>query len=115
MLLGAVKPTIEDYNWLVQFFTEVAEFQFHPARVAYLNILAANPSFKVRLENFKKSQDQQIKLQGKKMEVTFTIPGAGLQGLSAMPAHLRAIGMRLMLEPLQFINSELCSYFWDNS
>jgi hypothetical protein len=31
-----------------------------------------------------------------------------------MPPHLRAIGMRLVLEPIKFINKELVDFFWTN-
>jgi hypothetical protein len=112
MLLLAMKPTAEDYNWLLEFFNEVAEFYFDPARVTYVNLLAQNPTLKQHLEAFKKTQDQQIKKEGSNLEVTFTIPGAGASKIESMPPHLRAIGMRLILEPVKFINKELFSYFW---
>jgi hypothetical protein len=113
MLLLAIKPTV-DYNWLVEFFNEVSEFHFDPARVAFLNLLPQSAKLKQSLEEFKKAQDQQIKKQGGNLEVTFTIPGSGLSKVDAMPPHLRAIGMRLILEPVKFINKELVDYFWAN-
>ena len=114
MLLVAIKPTAEDYNWLIEFFNEVAEFHYDPARVAYVNLLSENNGLKAKLEEFKKAQDQLIKKDGANLEVTFTVPGAGLQKIETMPPHLRAMGMRLMLEPIKFINKELCSFFWEN-
>lgn len=114
MLLVAVKPTAEDYNWLIEFFNEVAEFYYDPARMAYVNLLSENNGLKARLEEYKKAQDQLIKKDGTNLEVTFTVPGAGLQKIETMPPHLRAMGMRLMLEPIKFINKELCSFYWDS-
>jgi hypothetical protein len=112
MLLVAIKPTAEDYNWLVEFFNEVAEFYFDPARIAFVNLLPENQKLRQNLEGFKKSQDQQIKKQDGNLEVTFTIPGSGMSKIDAMPPHLRAIGMRLILEPIKFINKELVDFFW---
>ncbi len=112
MLLVAIKPTAEDYNWLVEFFNEVSEFYFDPARIAYLNLLPENQKLRQNLDEFKKAQDQQIKKQGGNLEVTFTIPGSGMSKVDAMPPHLRAIGMRLILEPVKFINKELVEFFW---
>jgi len=112
MLLLAIKPTAEDYNWLVEFFSEVTEFYFDHARVAFVNLLADNPQLRQRLEEYKKSQDQQIKKQGGNLEVTFTIPKSGISKIDAMPPHLRAIGMRLILEPAKFINKELADFLW---
>ncbi len=114
MLLMAIKPTAEDYNWLVEFFNEVAEFYYDPSRVAYVNLLKENKPFRDRLEEFKKQQDQLIKKEGSNLEVTFSVPSAGLQKIDAMPPHLRAMGMRLMLEPMKFINKELCGFYWEN-
>lgn len=114
MLLLAIKPTAEDYNWLVEFFNEVAEFYFDPARVAFVNLLSENQKMRQNLEDYKKNQDQQIKKQGGNLEVTFTIPSSGISKIDAMPAHLRTIGMRLILEPAKFINKELVEYFWAN-
>ncbi|MCW4017145.1 MAG: hypothetical protein NWF00_00440 [Candidatus Bathyarchaeota archaeon] len=114
MLLMAIKPTAEDYNWLVEFFNEVAEFYYDPARVAYVNLLPENKTLKDGLEEFKKTQDQLIKKEGSNLEVTFTVPKAGLSKIETMPPHLRAIGMRLMLEPIKFINKELCRFYWEN-
>jgi DNA-binding MarR family transcriptional regulator len=114
MLLTAIKPTAEDYNWLIEFFSEVAEFYFDPARVAYVNLLQENQKLQTNLETFKKAQDQQIKKQDGNLEVTFTIPGAGMSKIDSMPPHLRAVGMRLILEPAKFINKELANYFWNN-
>jgi hypothetical protein len=114
MLLLAIKPTAEDYNWLVEFFNEVSEFYFDPARIAFVNLLPGNPKLQRNLDGFKKAQDQQIKKQDGNLEVTFTIPGSGLSKIDAMPPHLRAIGMRLILEPIKFINKELVDYFWAN-
>jgi hypothetical protein len=112
MLLMALKPTAEDYNWLVEFFSEVGEFYFDPARIAYINLLSNNPAMRARLEEFKKTQDQQIKKTGPTLEVTFTIPGSGTSKIDAMPPHLKAVGMRLILEPVKFINTELLRHFW---
>jgi DNA-binding MarR family transcriptional regulator len=114
MLLLAIKPTAEDYNWLVEFFNEVSEFYFDPARVAFVNLLCDNQKIRQNLEEYKKNQDQQIKKQGENLEVTFTIPSSGISKIDAMPAHLRTIGMRLILEPAKFINKELVDYFWAN-
>jgi predicted transcriptional regulator len=114
MLLVAVKPTAEDYNWLVEFFNEISEFHFDPARVAFVNLLPQNAKLQQRLEEFKKNQDQQIKKQDGNLEVTFTIPGSGLSKIDAMPPHLRAVGMRLILEPAKFINNALIETFWGN-
>lgn len=112
MLLVAIKPTAEDYNWLIEFFNEVSEFYFDPARIAFVNLLPENQNLRQKLEEFKKAQDQQIKKQGSNLEVTFTIPGSGMSKIDAMPPHLRAIGMRLILEPIKFINKELVNFFW---
>jgi DNA-binding MarR family transcriptional regulator len=112
MLLVAIKPTSEDYNWLIEFFKEVSEFYFDPARIAFVNLLPENQNLRQKLEEFKKAQDQQIKKQGSNLEVTFTIPGSGMSKIDAMPPHLRAIGMRLILEPIKFINKELVNFFW---
>jgi DNA-binding MarR family transcriptional regulator len=112
MLLVAIKPTAEDYNWLIEFFNEVSEFYFDPARIAFVNLLAENPKLSQHLEDYKKTQDQQIKKQGGNLEVTFSIPGSGMSKVDAMPPHLRAIGMRLILEPIKFINKELVEFFW---
>ncbi len=112
MLLVAVKPTAEDYNWLVEFFNEISEFHFNPARVAFVNLLPQTLMLQQKLENFKKNQDQQIKKQDGNLEVTFTIPGSGISKVDAMPPHLRAIGMRLILEPAKFVNETLVEYFW---
>jgi len=112
MLLVAVKPTPEDYNWLVEFFNEISEFHFDPARVAFVNLLPQTPMLQQKLDEFKKNQDQQIKKQDGNLEVTFTIPGSGLSKVDAMPPHLRAVGMRLILEPAKFINNALVDYFW---
>jgi DNA-binding MarR family transcriptional regulator len=114
MLLLAIKPTAEDYNWLVEFFNDVAEFYFDPARVAFVNLLSENPKIRQNLKEYKKNQDQQIKKQGGNLEVTFTIPCSGISKIDAMPAHLRTIGLRLILEPAKFINKELVDYFWAN-
>ena len=112
MLLLAIKPTAEDYNWLVEFFNEVSEFYFDPARIAFVNLLPESEKLRKNLDDFKKAQDQQIKKQDGNLEVTFTIPGSGSSKIDAMPPHLRAIGMRLILEPIKFINKELVDYFW---
>ncbi len=112
MLLLAIKPTAEDYNWLVEFFNEVSEFYFDPARIAFVNLLPQSEKLRKDLDDFKKAQDQQIKKQNGNLEVTFTIPGSGFSKIDAMPPHLRAIGMRLILEPVKFINKELVDYFW---
>ena len=112
MLLVAVKPTAEDYNWLVEFFNEISEFHFNPARVAFVKILPQTTMLQQKLEKFKKNQDQQIKKQDGTLEVTFTIPGSGLSKVDAMPPHLRAIGMRLIMEPAKFVNETLVEYFW---
>ncbi|MCW4025634.1 MAG: hypothetical protein NWF01_11485 [Candidatus Bathyarchaeota archaeon] len=112
MLIAAIKPTAEDYNWLIEFFAEVSEFYFDPARVAYVNLLRENQPLQANLEAFKKAQDQQIKKQDGNLEVTFTIPGAGMSKIDSMPPHLRAVGMRLILEPAKFINKELANFFW---
>jgi predicted transcriptional regulator len=112
MLLVAVKPTAEDYNWLVEFFNEISEFYFDPARAAFINLLPQTPLLQRKLDEFKRSQDQQIKKQDGTLEVTFTIPGSGLSKIDAMPPHLRAIGMRLILEPIKFVNNALVEYFW---
>ncbi|MCW4010311.1 MAG: winged helix-turn-helix domain-containing protein [Candidatus Bathyarchaeota archaeon] len=114
MLLMAIKPTAEDYNWLVEFFNQVAEFYYDPSRVAYVNLLKENKNLQAALEEFKKNQDQLIKKEGKNLEVTFTVPSAGLQKIDSMPPHLRAMGMRLMLEPMKFVNKELCRFFWED-
>jgi DNA-binding transcriptional ArsR family regulator len=114
MLLVAIKPTAEDYNWLVEFFNQVAEFYYDPARAAYVNLLRESKGLRDRLEEFKKTQDLLIKKEGSDLEVTFSVPSAGLQKIDTMPPHLRAMGMRLMLEPIKFINRELCSFFWEN-
>jgi hypothetical protein len=114
MLIAAIKPTAEDYNWLIEFFAEVSEFYFDPARVAYVNLLRENQPLQANLEAFKKAQDQQIKKQDGNLEVTFTIPGAGMSKIDSMPPHLRAVGMRLILEPAKFINKELANFFWVN-
>jgi DNA-binding MarR family transcriptional regulator len=114
MLLVAVKPTAEDYNWLIEFFNEVSEFYFDPSRIAFVNLLPENQNLRLKLEEFKKAQDQQIKKQGENLEVTFTIPGSDLSKIDSMPPHLRAIGMRLILEPIKFINKELVDFFWTN-
>jgi DNA-binding MarR family transcriptional regulator len=114
MLLLAVKPTAEDYNWLVEFFNEVSEFYFDPARIAFVNLLPESQKLRQDLEAFKIIQDQQIKKQDGSLEVTFIIPGSGLSKIDAMPPHLRVIGMRLILEPIKFINKELIDYFWAN-
>jgi DNA-binding MarR family transcriptional regulator len=113
MLIVAIKPTAEDYNWLVEFFNEVSEFYFDPARLAFINLLPQNQTLRQNLEEFKKTQDQQIKKQGENLEVTFTIPGSGMSKIDAMPPHLRVIGMRLILEPIKFINKELVAFFWN--
>jgi hypothetical protein len=112
MLLVAIKPTPEDYNWLIEFFNEVSEFYFDPARIAFVNLLPENSKICQHLEDYKKAQDQQIKKQGGTLEVTFTIPGSGLSKVDSMPPHLRAIGMKLILEPIKFINRELVGFFW---
>jgi hypothetical protein len=112
MLLVAIKPTAEDYNWLIEFFNEVSEFYFDPARIAFVNLLPEKQKLRQNLEGFKKAQDQQIKKQDGNLEVTFTIPGSGMSKIDAMPPHLRAIGMRLILEPVKFINKELVDFFW---
>ena len=114
MLLVAVKPTAEDYNWLIQFFIEVEEFYFDPARITYVNLLPETPKLREHLEQFKKTLDQQIRRQDGNLEVTFTVPGSGLSKVDAMPPHLRSIGMRLILEPARFINKELVELFWSN-
>lgn len=114
MLLVAVKPTSEDYNWLIEFFNEVEEFYFDPARIAYVNLLPENQKLREHLEYFKKSLDQQIRKHDGNLEVTFTIPGSGLSKVDSMPPHLRSIGMRLILEPARFINKELIELFWSN-
>ncbi len=112
MLLVAVKPTAEDYNWLVEFFSEISDFHFNPARIAFVNLLSQDTKLRQKLEEFKKNQDQQIKKQNGNLEVTFTIPGLDLSKVDAMPPHLRAIGMRLILEPAKFINCALVEAFW---
>jgi hypothetical protein len=112
LLLSAVKPTAEDYNWLVAFFDEVVEFYYNPARLAYVNLLLENPELKLRLEQYKKSQEQQVKKEGAQLEVTFNIPTANLQKYTSMPPHLQAVMTKLILEPLKFINEELHRFFW---
>ncbi len=114
MLLLTIKPTAEDYNWLVEFFNQVSEFYFDPSRVAFVNLLCGNQKMRQNLEEYKKNQDQQIKKQDGNLEVTFTIPSSGISKIDTMPAHLRTIGMRLILEPAKFINKELIDYFWAN-
>ncbi|MCW4005681.1 MAG: hypothetical protein NWF04_03665 [Candidatus Bathyarchaeota archaeon] len=113
LLLSAMKPTANDYNWLVEFFGEVVEFYYNPARLAYLNLLPQSPRLKRGLERFKKKQEQQITQAGSKLEVTFNVPSANVSKFMTMPSHLRAMATRLLLEPLQFINQELSEFFWD--
>jgi len=112
ILLTSMKPTVEDYNWLVEFFGEVIEFYYNPSRLAYVNILAANENVRLSLENYKKSQEQQIRKEGSTMEVTFNVPSTNVAKFMNMPAHLRAMATRLIVEPLQFINQELSTFFW---
>jgi predicted transcriptional regulator len=112
ILLSSMKPSVEDYNWLVEFFGEVIEFYYNPARLAYVNLLSENPGLRLRLEGFKKSQEQQIRKEGSMMEVTFNVPSSNVQKFMSMPAHLRAVATRLVLEPLQFVNQELAVFFW---
>ena len=114
MLLLAIKPTTEDYNWLIQFFNEVSEFYFNPARIAYAKLIATNPLLQQNLEQYKKTQDQTIKKQGKDLEITFSIPGSGISKIDNMPPHLKAIGMRLIIEPTKFLTSELLNFYWKN-
>ena len=111
-LIMGIKPTAEDYNGLIEFFKEVTEFYYDPARVAYLNLLVENQKMKQRLDEFKRTQDQQIKKEGQTLEVTFTIPISGITKIDTLPPHLRAMAMRLILEPAKFISQELCNYFW---
>ncbi len=115
MLLSAMKPTVEDYNWLVQFFHEVVAFYYDPVRVAYMNVLAQNSSLRSRLEQFKKTQETSAKTSGSQMELTFKVtPSKNLEQIMRMPPHLKVISMRLMLEPLEFMNQELKNFFWPN-
>ncbi|MCW3996228.1 MAG: winged helix-turn-helix domain-containing protein [Candidatus Bathyarchaeota archaeon] len=114
LLLTALKPTVDDYNWLIEFFNATSEFYFSPERLAYVNLLAKDVNLKQRLEAYKKSQDSQVKKTGSQMEVTFNVPNSGLEKYPTMPPYLKAIVMRLILEPNQFVNLELNRYFFDS-
>lgn len=116
MLVVAVRPTPEDYNWLVQFFYELVEFYYNPVRMAYASMLVSNPVLKSRLEGFKKGQEIVMKKDGDaapSVELTFRIAG-GLQldKFLNMPPHLKAMAFKLVLEPLRFMNEELRFAFW---
>jgi predicted transcriptional regulator len=113
MLLAAMRPTPEGYSWLIEFFHELVEFYYDPVRTAYMNILSQNPEFRRRLDGFKATQEQRMRTEGSRMELTFIVPrGPLLQRFMSMPPHLRVMGMRLMLEPLQFMAQELNSFFY---
>lgn len=112
LLLTAMKPTINDYNWLIEFFNATGEFYFNPERLAYINLLAKDEGLKQRLEQYRKSQETQVKKQGAEMEVTFNVP-SNLERYPTMPPYLKAIVMRLILEPTQFLNQELNNYFFN--
>ncbi len=112
ILLSAMKPTVEDYNWLIEFFNTTVEFHYNPERLAYVNLLSKEPNLKLSLEEYKKAQEKQVKKQGSQFEVTFNIPNSNLEKFPTMPPYLKAIIMRLILEPTQFINKELNEYFF---
>lgn len=114
MLLVAIKPTPDDYNWLVQFFYELVEFYYNPIRLAYINMLSFDSELKSRLERYRKEQEALMKKQGTGIELTFRVLGGfELEKFASMPAHLKAMGLKLILEPLQFMTEELRHSFWD--
>jgi hypothetical protein len=114
MLVVAVRPTPDDYNWLIQFFYELVNFYYNPIRMAYANMLASgNQILLQRLANFKKEQEALMKNEGSNVELTFrVIGGFEFEKFEKMPPQLRAMGFKLVLEPLGFMTKELQSAFW---
>jgi len=113
MLLTAVKPTTDDYNWLVQFFHEVVEFYYNPIKIAYLKIIFRQSHLQTRLQQFKKEQEILAKKGIPSTEITFRVTdNKELGKFLNMPAPLKVMGLRLVLEPLQFMTRELEEYFW---
>jgi DNA-binding PadR family transcriptional regulator len=115
ILMSSMKPSLEDYNWLIEFFNATGEFYYNPERLAYINLLAIDSSLNSRLERYRKSQEKQVSKQGSQMEVTFNIPSSNIEKIEKypnMPPYLKVIIMRLILEPTQFIRQELTNYFF---
>ncbi len=113
MLLVALKPTPDDYNWLVQFFHELVEFYYNPVRIAYMNMLTHDTVLKSRLDQYRKEQEAMMKKADGGIELTFKVLGGfELEKFVNMPPHLKAMGLKLVLEPLRFMNDELRAAFW---
>jgi hypothetical protein len=112
MLVVAVRPTPDDYNWLIQFFHELVNFYYNPIRMAYISMLAnGDPVMINRLNNYKREQETLMKNDGGNVELTFKLAG-GLEKFANMPPQLRAMGFKLVLEPLRFMGEELEYAFW---
>ncbi|MEM3737226.1 MAG: hypothetical protein QXJ75_03960, partial [Candidatus Bathyarchaeia archaeon] len=103
-ILASIRPRPDDLNCFVQFLCEVADFYHNPIRRSYLSILKDNPHLRKRLEEFKDEQESLVKREGASAEVTLRVRNmAEFYRFSHMPAHLQAIGVRLIVEPLDFM------------
>jgi len=112
-ILAGMKPKPEDYNSFIQFLCEVADFYYNPIRRAYANLLGESPDAKQRLEQFKREREGLVRQEGSSSEVTFRIRDSSeFYRFSNMPAHLQAIGLRLIVEPLDFMIRELKNLYW---
>jgi len=114
-ILMHMKPKAEDYNGFIQFLCEVADFYYSPIRRAYNRIVSENPEIERRLQQFKMEQESLVRQERASAEVTFRIRDqARLSRFSNMPSHLQAIGMKLIVEPTDFMVKELGCVLWSH-
>jgi len=114
-IMTHMKPRPEDYNSFVQFLCEVANFYRSPVRRAYANILSENAEARLRLDEFKKAQESLARQDQASAEVTFRLRSSSeFSRFSFLPAHLQAVGLRLIVEPTDFMINELKRTFWPN-
>jgi predicted transcriptional regulator len=114
-ILMHTKPKAEDYNGFIQFLCEVADFYYSPTRRAYNRIISENPEIERRLQQFKMEQESLVRQKRASAEVTFRIRDqAELSRFSNMPSHLQAIGMKLIVEPTDFMVKELGCVLWSH-
>lgn len=114
-ILMNMKLKAEDYNGFIQFLCEVADFYYSPIRKAYSQIISESPEIGRRLQQFKMEQESFIRQKRASAEVTFRIRDqAELSRFSNMPPHLQAIGMKLIVEPIDFMVKELEYVLWSH-
>ena len=114
-IMTYMKPRPEDYDCFVQFLCEVANFYHSPVRRAYASVLSENADARLRLNEFKKERESLVMQDRASAEVTFRLSSSSeFSRFSFLPAHLRAVGLRLIVEPTDFMIDELKRLFWPN-